>query len=113
MIPDDIKKAIQDYVVTGQDHGMFIMACLSNDLMEALSRADDENLAALGDIMQFLIWQVPDACWGSRERVRAWQKYRGEQKAGQVEVAAWSTRAYLDTCEQFYKECKKLNRWGR
>jgi hypothetical protein len=51
------------------------MACLTNDLTGAVSRADFDSLQAIPAIVSYLYNEVPSVCWGSKEKVKAW----GEQ----------------------------------
>ena len=63
---------IERYVNQRIPTGGFMEAVLSNDLVEACSRADNQNRYLLFDIVSYLYNNVPGACWGSRERVDRW-----------------------------------------
>jgi hypothetical protein len=65
------------YVERGILPGDFLIALLSNDLLEAYRRADDNNTAAMRDWASFLHNQLPRGCHGSREAVQAWCKAGG------------------------------------
>jgi hypothetical protein len=65
------------YVERGILPGDFLIALLSNDLLEAFRRADDNNTAAMRDWAAFLHNQLPRGCQGSREDVQAWCKAGG------------------------------------
>jgi hypothetical protein len=52
--------------------GDFLRAVLSNDLMGAVGRADDDNLRALPAIASYIYNELPGNCHGSREIVSAW-----------------------------------------
>lgn len=54
--------------------GHFLTAVLSNDLCEAVARADEESMAALRQIVLFVYNNLPGMCWGSKEKVAAWAK---------------------------------------
>jgi hypothetical protein len=54
--------------------GHFLTAVLSNDLCEAVARADEESMAALRQIVMFVYNNLPGICWGSQEKVAAWAK---------------------------------------
>lgn len=71
-IPERILGALQRYVEDRIQPGGFMTAVLSNDLREAIARADDECLAALHTIVARLYNDVPSICWGSPEKVDAW-----------------------------------------
>lgn len=72
MIPQAIKSEIDDYVKTGHEHGSFVMACLKNNLLRAVTFADDTNLAAISEIVQYLWNDIPSESWGSAEKVKSW-----------------------------------------
>ena len=58
-----------------RDHcpvGSFLRAILENDLMHAVGRADTDNLAALTEIVQYVHWEMPSNCHGSKAAVVAW-----------------------------------------
>ena len=63
-----LDRYIQNHIPTGG----FLEAVLSNDLRNALDRADDENLWLLPIIGAWLFNEAPAICWGSRERVSDW-----------------------------------------
>ena len=81
LIPDHMHKAIRAYVLDGRRPGDFLQAVLQNNLMDAVTRADDENLPALRAWAMLLYNFTPEACWGSAERVDAWVKAHSEQSA--------------------------------
>lgn len=68
---------IKRYVERGIPPGHFLTALLSNDLMGAVGRADEENLAALTRWAIFIRWELPSGCHGSPERVKDWIEQRG------------------------------------
>ncbi len=72
LIPAHMRVEITAYVETGRPVGHFLTAVLSNDLSEAVARADDENTAALAGWVRFLYNYVPQGCWGSPGAVEGW-----------------------------------------
>lgn len=64
--------SVERYVIHGITMGGFLTALFENDLMEAASRADDHNLAALGQWAAVLYNDVPSACKGSKKAVADW-----------------------------------------
>ena len=54
--------------------GDFLGAVLSNDLMEAIGRADANSMASLKHIAMFIYNELPRDCHGSKETVKHWQK---------------------------------------
>jgi hypothetical protein len=69
MFPAHTKAALDRYVEHKILPGGFLMAVLSNDLFEAVGRADSENIVALPDIVQYIYCQMPADCWGSKEQI--------------------------------------------
>ena len=76
-LPLALQDGMQRYVEEGRLVGDFLTACLENDLHKAVSRADRTNLALLPKIVQWMHWNIPSGCWGSREKVAEW---KGEGK---------------------------------
>ena len=66
--PDNIKESILAYV-QGRPTGGFLEAVLSNDLMQAVMRADTVNREYLPAILSFVYENVPGYMWGSPEAV--------------------------------------------
>jgi len=66
--------AYRDY---GRYVGGFLEALLSNDLMKAIERADDDNICALADYGKLLHNDMPSDSYGSQGRYKAWIKHRG------------------------------------
>ena len=71
-IPERMMGAIDRYITKGILPGGFLTAVFSNDLAEACTNADDENLANLPAYVSYLYNEVPSNCWGSPEIVRDW-----------------------------------------
>lgn len=68
----DVLDSLIRYAETGCPTGGFLRAVLSNDLMEAVSRADADNRRTLVDIVQFVYMELPRGCYGSPETVLEW-----------------------------------------
>lgn len=78
LCPPTLAPGFQKYVEQGQPTGDFLCSVLSNDLSEAVCRADPENLLLLRDICIFVHNELPSQCHGSRDIVRAWIKRHAE-----------------------------------
>lgn len=78
---DAIRRGIFAWVSDGRPPGSFLTAVLCNDLKEACARADDHNRYALFDIVFYLYNECPSLCWGSYEKVDAWEKKHAELRA--------------------------------
>lgn len=77
-VPTRTVDSLDLYVKHGCEPGGFLYAVLSNNLSEAVGRADAGNLAALADIVKFVYNELPSEAWGSQNKVNAWlKKHRG------------------------------------
>ncbi len=64
--------SIDRYVNDRIPPGGFLTAVLSNDLTQAVARADDTNIRLLPEYVRYCYNEIPSPCWGSPERVEAW-----------------------------------------
>ena len=80
-IPAHMHAALIGYVERGHPVGSFLAAVLANDFVQALTRCDDDNRAAIDEWVELLRGHMPNYAWGSREAVAAWQQ-RGGLKGG-------------------------------
>lgn len=76
-IPDYMRAGLARYMLRGTPPGHFLTNVLCNDLMGALGRADDANLAALSSYGYFLYNQAPNGSYGSVEKFKAWVAQNG------------------------------------
>jgi len=67
-----IREALDRYVQRRIPTGDFLQAVLENNLAQSFGRADNQNRANLYDIVCYCYNEIPSACWGSPEKVRAW-----------------------------------------
>jgi hypothetical protein len=72
VIPEIVKASIDRYVEKRQPVGDFLRAVLSNDLREAVIRADETNLRELKQIVGYCYWEIPGKCWGSPKAYKEW-----------------------------------------
>lgn len=99
VIPRAPKVGIDRYVDYGCPTGSFLRAVLSNDLFEAVAKADEYNKLALAEIVRYVYNYTPVTCYGSPERVEAWLKLHRE-KPEEANTAAAADR---DRRENYYK----------
>lgn len=71
-LPQHMHGALERYIDKGIPPGGFLTAVLSNDLRNAVGRADAENRERIGDYVIYLYNDAPSVCWGSPEKVEAW-----------------------------------------
>jgi hypothetical protein len=71
-VPPSLWDGLIEYVAARRETGSFLKAVLSNDLRDAIMRADDDNRYLMRELVEFLIGYVPAPCWGSPAAVAAW-----------------------------------------
>lgn len=80
-IPEYIIRALERYQSDGLSTGGFLYAVLSNNLMEAVARADADNKRALPEICSYVYNEMPYSSHGSPEKVDAWIQSFAESRA--------------------------------
>ena len=68
---------IRLYVMQGIPVGGFMYGCLSNDFLEAIGRADMNNLRHIQDIATLIYTYLPSDAHGSKEAVHKWVESGG------------------------------------
>lgn len=81
LIPPYMWGGIERYMVNRIAPGHFLTALLSNDLIEAFARADDENAANMQRYCRFLYNYAPRGTYGSPAAVREWLNPTTKQEA--------------------------------
>jgi hypothetical protein len=76
-IPYHMHDGLTHYILTGRRPGSFLEAVISNDLREAVSRADSPNQQALAKYIIFLYNYAPIGSWGSPEAFERWRRLGG------------------------------------
>ena len=77
MMQEHIKKSLDQYAETGKQLGDFLIAVLSNDLFEAILRADHKNEKTMKDIVLYVYNDMPALCHGSKSKVEKWLQVGG------------------------------------
>lgn len=72
LIRPEIRRALDRWAESAHPIGHFLTAVVSNDLMNAVAYADDQNLIALPAILTYLYNEFPSGCWGSPKKVEGW-----------------------------------------
>lgn len=72
VIPTHCQDGMRRYIEHRILSGDFLYYVLSNNLVKAFEHADELNQIRMRDYAQFLHSQAPAACWGSREKIKAW-----------------------------------------
>ena len=78
-LPPHMHHAILGWIEHAEPLGDFLTALLSNDLMEAFSRADNKNVAAMRQWVDYLYNYAPSGCYGSPQNVVAWWVAGGQE----------------------------------
>jgi len=81
-LPDYMVPGLERYIYKGILPGDFLSAVLRNDLVSAVSNADETNLANLPVYIGFLYNEVPSTCWGSPQKVEEWSASGGLKGQG-------------------------------
>ena len=76
VIREDMIAALDRYQLHHLPPGGFLTAVLAHDLMEAVKRADDDNIRQLPAYAAYMYNHMPSACHGSYEAVKAWTLLR-------------------------------------
>jgi hypothetical protein len=76
-LPDWFIDSVQAFVQSGRIPGDFLLAVLSNDLKEAVARADHQSMRGLVAMVCYLYNEIPQMAWGSPGKVQAWIDHRG------------------------------------
>lgn len=76
-LPEHMREGARLYVEQGYHPGHFLTAVLENNLVSAVSCADDINRNSLPGYAMWLYWDAPGGCWGSPEAVMEWTRKGG------------------------------------
>jgi len=76
LVPEHLREAVLSYVQEAHPVGDFLRAVISNDLFDAVARADEQSLAGLRCLCQWFYNYTPRSCYGSRDRYRTWLEPR-------------------------------------
>ena len=76
-IPDRMMEGIKLYIQHGVRPGSFLQAIITNNLKEAVGRADDENRRNLPAHVEYFYNYAPYQCWGSEKIMNDWIHGKG------------------------------------
>lgn len=87
-VPQEYCQPVRDYLVNGWDPGSFYTAVLANDFMDAVIRSHPGNqIDTLKRLAGWILNTMPDAAWGSYDRVRTWLDMSDEDRRTVLEQA--------------------------
>lgn len=72
-----VEESMRLWVNKGILPGAFGTALLMNSLSGAVMAADASNRACIVDWVEWCYWNLPSICWGSEEKVLAWEAAGG------------------------------------
>lgn len=78
-IPQNTLDTLDNYVKHGLPPGGFVNACLANDFLGVVGRADHENSAVLREIAIYIANEIPAIAHGSQEIVNSWMEMGGTE----------------------------------
>ncbi len=78
-IPPRVLSALYRYVEERHPTGDFLAAVLSNDLFQAVGRADDDSFRELRNLIRFIYNEVPHVCHGSLAKWHTWLNHEREE----------------------------------
>ena len=87
-VPEHLHDGLRLYLEHGVPPGSFLLAVLTNDLFEAMGRADEESRRGLFNLVSFIYHAVPTSAWGTAEKVRAFMSERRAERDAAREEAA-------------------------
>ena len=67
-------QGVYAYVIDHQRSGKFLQAVIQNNLLDAVCRADVENLFVIRGWAKLFYNFTPSPCHGSKEKYEAWVK---------------------------------------
>ena len=79
-IPDRMLDGLTRYLEDGIPPGGFLTAVIENDLMEAVGRADEENLKNLPAYAAYLYNVAPIGSYGSPKRMSEYLRKKREER---------------------------------
>ena len=79
-LPEGLQDGMKLYVEEGIGAGGFLTACLENDLVGAVHRADDTNRPLIQNIVTWMYWELPIESWGTKEKVAKWRSEKVNER---------------------------------
>ena len=73
-VPPHLLDALDAFGREARPVGDFLTAVLENDLCKTFAHADTENRPHIGALIKYVYNQLPGECWGSKEKVVAWER---------------------------------------
>lgn len=74
VIPETTRESMMAYVEDRREPGGFLSAVICNDLINAVCRADKDNLFVIKEIVQWFYNVAPMGCFGGKQKMVLWLK---------------------------------------
>ena len=71
-----MKTSVELWVEKGIRPGSFLEAVFANDFAMSAVKADQLNAKYLREWALFCLNELPDACWGSHEKMEFWEEFK-------------------------------------
>jgi hypothetical protein len=71
-LPAHMRSGARDYIEKGVHPGAFLAAIIQNNFVDAVGKADSVNIKHLAEWGHWLLWEIPSAAWGSKEKMSFW-----------------------------------------
>lgn len=83
-VPSQLHDGLVLYLTAHIPPGSFLTAVLSNDLIRAVNRADEDCQRELAALVRWLYRNAPHVAWGSDNNVETWlaRRTKGQQSHG-------------------------------
>lgn len=101
-LPERFRPGITRYLEHGVIPGDFLTAVLSNDLLGAFCRADDQSVRELHGLVAWCYQHIPHKAWGSVERVKQYSSAQQHKRRAEQE----NIRETCYFCDAAWDECQ-------
>lgn len=81
---ENLKLALENYIVHGLEPGGFMTAVLTNDLYSTVYRADAQNVSIIPHIVTWIHNNIPSICYGNSETMIMWMNDEGGVRSNYV-----------------------------
>jgi len=102
-------KALLEYVLRGVPVGDFLAAVVTNDLHEAVVRADPDNRVLLREYVGWLHNEAPTLCWRYPKAIALWAKVGGLEGFDRLPSATKDRFVTIATAHRKNAWSRKLN----
>jgi hypothetical protein len=99
VLTEELRATLDLYANEGYPTGGFLRACLANDFLMAVGRADDNNIHLLAVIASYIYNEMPRDSHGSYEIVDRWIEFKdAKRRKMERDVSAAGTGEWPPAC---------------